>query len=206
MPPNWFIGFPVAATPWLSALEPMPRGARLFVPEDVHLTLVFLGPVGRDAAMRAWEEAVGLERRSWSMSPGALAPFGNPRRPSAWSVEPSPRLETLEAFMAAHRERLFDAAGVAEAGRDRRPPRPHATLARPKRSAGPVEHAALRAWAERQRVAAVPVVIGRLALYTWAEHRSSEARRGHQARARQADRAEPGESHERLFQVVAEQS
>lgn len=189
---NWFIGFPVAATPWLADLEPAPRGARLFAAEDVHLTLVFLGPVGRDAAMRAWELASGLEKDAWSMSPGPLAPFGNPRRPSAWSVEPSPRLPGLEAFMAAHRERLFDAAGLADAARDRRTPRPHATLARPKRSAGPAEHAALRAWAERQRIASVPVEIGRLALYTWAEHRAGQRLHG-------ADE-------DRLFQIVAEQT
>lgn len=201
---NWFIGFPVAATPWLADLEPAPRGARIFAVEDVHLTLVFLGAVGRDAAMRAWEAANRLESRTWSMSPGPLAPFGarrkakptqrmtNPSRPSAWSVEPSPRLPELEAFMGAHRDRLFEAASVAEAARDRRPPRPHATLARPMRSAGPAEHQALRAWAERQRIAAVPVVIGRLALYTWAEHRSGPRR--------------VGSGRERLFQVIAEQT
>lgn len=202
---NWFIGFPVAAKVWLADLEPVPRGARLFAAEDVHLTLVFLGAVGRDAAMRAWEVASRLERRPpWTMTPGPLEPFGNPRRPSAWSVEPSPRLPGLEAFMGEHRERLFDAAEVAQSARDRRPPRPHATLARPLRSAGPAEHAALRAWAERQRVAAVPVVIGRLALYTWADHRSNEA--GRAGRARQAGSPGPGESRERLFQVVAEET
>lgn len=189
---NWFIGFPVAATPWLDGLEPVPRGARLFAAEDVHLTLVFLGAVGHDAAMRAWELASQLERGICSMTPGPLEPFGNPRRPSAWSVEPSPRLPELEAFMGAHRDRLFEAASVAEAARDRRAPRPHATLARPMRSAGPAEHAALRAWAERQRVAAVPLEIGRLALYTWAEHRTGPRLRG----------ADEG----RLFQIVAEQT
>lgn len=189
---NWFIGFPVAARPWLADLEPVPRGARIFAADDVHLTLVFLGAVSRDAAMRAWELASRLDKSVWSMSPGPLAPFGNPRRPSAWSVEPSPRLPELEAFMGAHRDRLFEAASVPEAARDRRAPRPHATLARPMRSAGPAEHASLRAWAERQRVVTVPVEIGRLALYTWAEHRAGPRLRG-------ADE-------DRLFQIVAEQT
>jgi len=175
---NWFIGFPLPAAPWLAALEPAPRGSRLFHPDDVHATFVFLGPVDEAHARAAWEVACGADLRESLFMPGPIRGFGNPRRPSAWSVEPADGAPILTAFMGAHRDAVLAAGG----GRpDTRPPRPHATLARPARSATSDEHRALRAWAERQRLPDVPLPVKRLALFTW-----DEARR------------------ERLFRLVAE--
>lgn len=171
---NWFIGFPVDATAWLAALEPVPFGARRFSPEDVHVTLAFLGPVGEAAARRAWEltvERFGDGARAlgpWSFMPSRLHPFGDPRRPSAWSVEPDPRVEAVEAAIGAHRGAILEAG---QGQPDRRPPRPHATLARPNRKAGPHEHRELRAWAERQVVPREAVLVSEVALFTWAAER-----------------------------------
>jgi 2'-5' RNA ligase len=178
---NWFIGFPVAGASWLDGLESVPVGVRLFHPDDLHVTLAFLGPVGRTAAERGWTTALlamaggGLGR--WRFVPGALHAFGDPKKPSAWSVEPEPRVEALEAFITAHRGPILEAG---QGRPDRRPARPHATLVRPRTKASPAEHEALKQWAQRQVIPRHEVEVGAVALYTW-----SESRR------------------ERLFQVVA---
>jgi len=169
---NWFIGFPVAGASWLGGLEPVPRGARLFHPDDLHVTLAFLGPVGRAAAERGWAAALqaltGALLERWRFVPGALHAFGDPKRPSAWSVEPEPRVEALEAFVTAHRGSILEAGD----GRpDRRPARPHTTLARPRTKASPAEHIALRDWAQRQVVPRHEVEVVCLALYTWSATR-----------------------------------
>ncbi len=169
---NWFIGFPVAGASWLDGLEPVPSGTRLFHPDDLHVTLAFLGPVGRAAAARAWTAALqamaGRSLGCWRFAPGALHPFGDPKRPSAWSVEPEPRVEALEAFITTHRGPILEAG---EGRPDRRPARPHTTLARPRAKASPAEHAALKAWALRQVIPRLDVEVVSLALYTWSESR-----------------------------------
>lgn len=180
MRPNWFLGFPLPAAPWLAALEPVPHGARAFAAEDVHVTFVFLGPVEEALALAAWQLACSFDFQESRFLPGPLRGFGNPRRPSAWSVEPPDGAPTLAAFIAAHRDAVLTVGGGPP---DTRPPRPHATLARPKRSATADEHRALRAWAERQRLPDLPLPAARLALFTWDEARK-----------------------DRLFRIVAERS
>lgn len=165
---NWFLGFPLPAAPWLAALEPLPRGARLFSAEDVHATFAFLGPVEEAKARAAWEVACAFDLTETLFMPGPIRGFGNPRRPSAWSVEPSDGAPILSAFIGAHRDAVLAAGGGPP---DTRPPRPHATLARPRRDATPDEHRALRAWAERQHVPDRPLPVTRLALYTWDDTR-----------------------------------
>lgn len=177
---NWFLGFPLPAAPWLAALEPVPRGARCFHPEDVHVTFVFLGPVEEAQALAAWQLACTFELRASAFLPGPIRGFGNPRRPSAWSVEPQDGAPILSAFIGAHRDAVLAVGGGPP---DTRPPRPHATLARPRRSATAEEHRALRAWAERQRLPELPLPAARLALFTWDEARK-----------------------DRLFRIVAERS
>lgn len=173
MRPNWFIGFPVAAGPWLEALTRPPPGGRLFAAEDVHVTWAFLGPVTEGEARTAWREAASraAEASRWTMVPSGLRPFGDPRRPSAWSVEPEPALPEVEALIGNHRDALCAAAGIPAARWDRRAPRPHATLARPLRQADAEAHRALRAWAEAQRVPRTAIAVARVALYTWSRER-----------------------------------
>jgi 2'-5' RNA ligase len=170
MTPNWFIAFPLAASPWLEALSEPPRGARLFSAEDVHVTVAFLGPVTEPLARAAWEAALTTLPRASAFPPGPLRGFGHPREPSAWSVEPepSPEISALSGWVGAHRDRIL---ATASARPDTRPVRLHATLARPSRSASPETHDALRRWAAAQQLPATPLPVDRLALYTWSELR-----------------------------------
>src|SRR4051812_5808505 len=49
--PNWFFAFPMPGA-FVLELPPVPRFMRRFHPEDVHLTLSFLGGCGEEAALR----------------------------------------------------------------------------------------------------------------------------------------------------------
>ncbi|HEU5072707.1 MAG TPA: hypothetical protein VFU02_01005, partial [Polyangiaceae bacterium] len=80
--------------------------------------------------------------------------------------------------LAVARDTLTEAA---LGRRERRAPKPHVTLARPRRKANAREREAGLSWAKQLDLSKVHATLDRVALYTW-----SEARR------------------ERLFQIVAE--
>lgn len=165
--PNWFIAWPVTAGPWFNAaLREAPASLRRFHPADLHITLSFLGGCGAAAAAAAWALAEALPAQALSVRLGPVRGFGDPRRPSAWSVEVEG--EEIRALLAEHRNTLAEAAGARP---ERRPPRPHLTLGRPGRGS---EHAALARWAEGLGALGDPLRLDRLALYTWAEDRGRQ--------------------------------
>src|SRR4051794_35273665 len=50
--PNYFFAFPIDGQ-FVTTLPPLPPSFRLYHPDDVHLTLSFLGGCGQEAAERA---------------------------------------------------------------------------------------------------------------------------------------------------------
>src|SRR5687768_9172342 len=50
--PNWFFAFPLDGS-FVESLSQLPAGFRRYHPDDVHLTLTFLGGCGEEAALRA---------------------------------------------------------------------------------------------------------------------------------------------------------
>ncbi len=167
--PNWFIGLPVPGHPWFEGLTPVPRGARALHPDDLHLTVAFLGAVGEQRARAAWavaEAATGAG--SLTFVPGAILPFGNPRRPSAFSVVPRDGGAPICELIGRIRDPILTAA---QARLDPRPPRPHATVARPGRKAGSEMRRALASWAAAQQLPDGPVLLEQIALFTWSEDR-----------------------------------
>jgi 2'-5' RNA ligase len=167
---NWFIAFEVRAASWFDALTPLPRGARLFHPEDLHATVAFLGPVSEDAAFAAWRLASRLRFQPIAFRPAAILPFGPRQRPSAWSVVPADGAPAIAAMITTHASAMIEAA-TGSPPRSLHPARPHVTLARPTRAAEPSARAALETWALAQQLPSEAVVIDRLALYTWATDR-----------------------------------
>jgi 2'-5' RNA ligase len=162
---NWFLALPVdaAALP-PAAFARLPAGTRKMADADLHITVAFLGAVGRDAALKAWH-ALALEAgqalTTHSASPAAL---GSPSAPTALGLdlEAGPGDGALTAFIARWRDPLCTAAGVAS---DPRPIRAHVTLGRPPRRAGPEWRPELDRWL-REPIPQQPLYLDRIALYT----------------------------------------
>lgn len=163
---NWFIGLPVASGAWFECLA-APAGCRRFAPSDLHLTVAFLGGVSEEAARAAF----GVTR--FALGPtdvtlGAVVPMGPPQRYSALSALLVTGRAEVEAAMGGARTAAYEAAGIPG---DRRPPKAHVTLARPKRSASADERQRALEWANGLDVEGVAVRLEEIALYTWAEAR-----------------------------------
>ena len=180
--PNWFFAFPVDGR-FVLELPELPTALRRFHPEDVHLTLAFLGGCGEEAAERALavldRELARAPVSRLAVSLGEVVPMGGSQRLyTALSA-------LLEEGRAEASRCLGELGGLlCETALGRRPsraPKPHVTLARPRRRAGDTERAAGLAWASSVRLGGVRQELDRVALYTWAEVRK-----------------------ERLFRIVAE--
>jgi RNA 2',3'-cyclic 3'-phosphodiesterase len=182
--PNFFFAFPVDGQ-FVQQLPAPPAFFRLFHPEDVHLTLSFLGGCGEIAAQRALaalDEALARQPPpSVEISLGRVVPMGPARAYSALSAllergrEPTAELITS----------LRDVVGEAALGRrEQRAAKPHVSIARPRTNATEAARQAGLAWAAQLAQLGVRASLTRIALYTWSE----------------------GNRRERLFRIVAERS
>lgn len=181
--PNWFFAFPLDGSFVLELPEP-PGALRRFHPEDVHMTLAFLGGCGEATAERTLArldaELARAPVPSLSVSLGEIVPMGAKGRYTA--------LSALLLDGRAEATRCLSELGgllheTALGRRSSRPPKPHVTVARPRARASDADRAAGLEWARALDVAAVRQTLGRIALYTWAEVRR-----------------------ERLFRIVAERT
>lgn len=170
--PNWFFAFPLDGS-FVLELPALPGNFRRFHPEDVHLTLAFLGGCGQTAAERALaalDERLKSEPQSApTVSLGEVVPMGGSRRSySALSA----LLDRGRAEASASITSLRDLLTQAAAGRtEKRPPKPHVTIARPRSRASDADRAAGLAWATALQLQHVHAHLDRIALYTWSETR-----------------------------------
>jgi len=180
--PNWFFAFPIDGA-FVLELPALPSNFRRFEPEDVHLTLAFLGGCGESAAQRA---LAGLDQRlvdeplaPMTVTLAEVVPMGGSRRTySALSALLGQGRAEVSACISALRDLLTQTAS----GRtEKRPPKPHVSLARPRGRASELDREAGLSWAGALQLQGVQARLDRIALYTWSEKRR-----------------------ERLFQVVAE--
>jgi RNA 2',3'-cyclic 3'-phosphodiesterase len=180
--PNFFLAFPLEGH-FVRELPPLPPGFRLFHPEDVHLTLAFLGACGQTAAERALEALVAELQRvplaPIEVSLGKVVPMGARRAYTALSALLERGREETAHAIASLRDIASDAAGIR---REIRAPKPHVTVARPRRNATDAARLAGLTWAAGLDLSRCQATLQRVALYTWSE----------------------GARRERLFQVLAE--
>jgi 2'-5' RNA ligase len=173
--PNWFFGFPIDGS-FVQGLPETPEGVRRFHPHDIHVTLAFLGDCGDDGADRS---LAVLDQLLASAPPavidgtlGEVVPMGGARHDySALSALLDRGRAEATALLARLRDPLAEAAGSRP---ETRPPKPHVTIARPRRRATPAERKAGLAWASAVDLHAVPARLDRVALYTWSEERREQ--------------------------------
>lgn len=171
--PNWFVALPVDPGRWFAPLvRTAPSLLRVFHPDDIHVTVAFLGSCGEAGARRAWDRVVAELRhrqpRPMTVTLGEIVPMGNPKRPSALSVVIAEGAAPVAELIGALRPEAWSAA---DARPDDRPPRPHITVARPRRKASGAERKAAIRWATDQPPVKADVTLDRVALLTWAEDR-----------------------------------
>ena len=168
MKPNWFIALPVSAGRWFSPLvASTPLGIRRFHPEDLHVTVAFLGACGPERAQQAWQCIAERRHEPVTARFGTLRPMGPQKRPSAYSLTFTEGRDALAAIVSWR----DDALAAAGARPDRRPPLPHVTVARPPRRAGQAARQAGAAWMAQARPDSTRVQLDRIALYTWSTDR-----------------------------------
>jgi 2'-5' RNA ligase len=169
---NWFLAFPLDGA-FVLGLPPLPSNFRRFHPEDVHLTLAFLGTCGEAGAERAVaaldQRLHEQPQRPFAISLGQVVPMGGSRRSySALSA----LLEEGHAEASACILSLRDDLMLAGAGRsEKRPPKPHVSIARPRNRASELDREAGLRWAAALQLEAVHAQLDRIALYTWSESR-----------------------------------
>ena len=180
--PNWFFAFPIDGK-FVLELPPLPTNFRRFHPEDVHLTLAFLGgvseTVAHDALAALDARLLAVPVSGFDVSLAEVVPMGGSRRSySALSALLGHGRSEASACVGALRDLLTE---TAAGRRDERPPKPHVSIARPRTRATEADRAAGLLWAAQLELGKVNARLDRIALYTW-----TEARR------------------EQLFQIVAE--
>lgn len=170
MESNWFVALSVPAVRWFDehvAARP-PSCVRLFHPDDLHLTVSFLGRVGEAAARRAWELRSHWTHGAVSVMFGDVIGMGPPERFSALSALLVRGRETVEAGMRACRDPMLEAAGAPP---ERRAIKAHVTLARPRRDATQAQRSTALAWAMQLALHSTELELAEIALYTWDEER-----------------------------------
>jgi len=166
--PNWFVAWPVDPGRWFERLPAPPAETRLFAPVDLHLTVAFFGAVEESAARAAFAAVRGWPAGASSVRLGPVRAFGSKRRPSALSAVPTEGAREVAHSIGAVRDALLEIAGARP---DRRPPRPHVTLARISRRASADQRRAALDWAEALDLGGPEIRLDRVALYTWAHDR-----------------------------------
>ncbi len=158
--PRLFTGIEIPAEPreQIARLKiPLPGGGKWTEPDNLHLTLRFVGDIDGGQAREFADQLETIDVDAFQLRLSGLGVFGGNEPRSIWAgVEPSPPLEAL----ARANDRAARAAGLPPDGR---PFKPHVTLARIKH-AGPEEVA--RVLQRLGAFRAEPFIVSRFVLFT----------------------------------------
>ncbi|EYS93614.1 2'-5' RNA ligase [Cupriavidus sp. SK-4] len=160
--PRLFIAVevPPAQAAWLLSTLPPAHGVRPAAPEQIHLTLHFLGECNVPGA--ALEAALDSVRApAFLLQAAGTGRFRSGQGSVLWAgLAPGPGLDALRVLHADVGQALAGAAGITP---ERRRFHPHLTLARCKPS---VPESVLRAWLDTHRsLASEPWHVQRLVLF-----------------------------------------
>ena len=120
------IELPDSITEFLAHLDPNLRGVRWLTPEQMHLTLSFLGSVSSDAEEKLRENLSTIRVTSFFLSVGGVGTFPAKGRPKIiWTGVGSGHPHLFQLY-----KRVQEAVLAAGIEPDLRPWHPHITLAR----------------------------------------------------------------------------
>jgi 2'-5' RNA ligase len=161
------VPLPTAAG-WVIGADSLAVPLRPLAPEDLHVTLAFLGPCGEERALQAWQAAAALRHPPIGITAGSWRGFGPRRSPSAFGLTLAEGHPQLVELIRGWRHPILRAAGRPPDGRE---PLPHITLARPPRRSGPAQRARILRLLQDQPLPSGRVDLATLALFTWAADR-----------------------------------
>ena len=172
MAPNWFIALPVPASPWFDhRFDPPSPAFRRCHPQDLHLTVAFLGAVTETQARAAFDRPLAWDQGAIAVGLGPIVPLGNPHRYSALSILLTLGHDRACSLLHQNQPHLLGTAGVPL---DPRPPKPHITVMRPQRHASHQDRQIGLTWAEGWDLSQTdPLLLRDIALYTWTDDRQT---------------------------------
>jgi len=169
MTPNWFVAWPVTPpSEWLAGLQAgAPGGLHFLAPEDLHVTLAFLGRYEPGLLAKISGLLNTLPLTEIDAGPKQFIALPQPRRFSALAFTLGPGGNDVEKQIAKWRDRICREAGARI---ETRAPLPHFTVARPDRRIGAKDREAALAWLEQlPPQTAVRLRLEKPRIYTWAE-------------------------------------
>jgi 2'-5' RNA ligase len=167
---NYFAALPVQVPEgWMEELrEGAPEALRWFHPDDLHLTLAFLGREQPERIPALLDLLREIPYSGGRASPGRLLALPRSRRFSALSLELRRGADPVAALIGDWRNRLLETAGCKA---DTRPPLPHLTVARPARRHPAFSKRAILDWLEIVQPPADEILILPPVLFGWSEER-----------------------------------
>ena len=168
--PNWFIAIPIDLGQMYSHVIGRPiKQVRVIRQEDLHLTLAFLGAIEKEAALELWKSLEISDLKTIFLALGKVGSFGPQEKPSAYGICPAAANEDLSKLFRHLVSHVLSVTGI-DVGTRRF--RPHITFARPKRAPNVDERLQAKEWAfSRDFSLIAPMILSKLALYTWNEDR-----------------------------------
>lgn len=168
--PNWFVALPVRESAELlgELARTAPPEIRLFAPEDMHLTVAFLGAMPEVRVPQVLEVMQKIDFEPFIISLDALIPLPSAKFPSAFAYKLGRGHAQTVAVMENWRDALLQAGGAPP---ERRPPFPHLTVGRPQRKFGAQGRQAGIHWAADILPIEFETCVDSIALYTWSDDR-----------------------------------
>lgn len=158
---NFFVALAVPDGPYRQRLiEDAPADLGFHHPDDLHMTVAFLGKIGEEAALAAFDEVVGaVDAPPIAATLDTVKVLG--RNGTQVTLIPSDGNEEAAALMSAIKDPLELASGREPS---ERAPLPHVTVAEPLVSASKRKEAAV-AWAQNASPTPAPMTIDTVGLY-----------------------------------------
>ena len=167
---NYFIGYGVGEALWHGITSPPPGEGLWWVhPDDLHLTIAFLGSIPEERARTCFQWVCEQELSPLRGTLGPAIPLGS--RPPA-SAFARPLEEGFES--AVENLQRLGPPLLACAGRppETRAPLPHITILRARNSTSPAVRQQAEEWLRKRTQGRVSIHLSQIGLYGWAVDRT----------------------------------